>query len=226
MSKNILTFEREALSVLEDGNTKTRKITVQLNNNGTFFVALPAHVSEALGLKDVIEADTLMEVIQEYEADCDAFSRWRLGKMAKPMLLFVTVEGPSKSEGISHSIGIGLHEVLVEMDDETGTPKNIYKRTDNPARLGARIVEPMIGSWFGSLFEDTSDVRAKFKELADSIEQAADALNVFADVSVMGREQQFLSISYTDPKKPAAEPVQTELPLNTPSPTNPEDEEL
>lgn len=219
-------FEREALTVLEDGNTKTKRVNVGLDSNGTFTVELPPHVSEALNYEPMITGDTLMGVMQQYEAECDAFSRWRLGKMAKPMLLFVNVEGASKSEGVSHSVGIGLHEVLVEMDDETGTPKHIYKRTDSPARLGARIVEPMIGLWFGSLFEDTPEVRAKFKELAESIEQANDALNLFADVTVLGREQQFLAIAYTEPKKPAAEPVQAELPLTTPTSTNPDDEEL
>lgn len=219
-------FEREALTVLEDGNTKTKRVNVGLDSNGTFTVELPSHVSEALNFDPMITGDTLMSVIQRYEADCDAFSRWRLGKLAKPMLLFVNCAGPSKGEGIRHSIGIGLHEVLVEMDEDAGTPKNIYNRTGNSARLGSRIVEPVIGSWFGSLFEDTPEIRAKFKELADSIEQAVDVLAPFADVSEMGREQQFLAISYTETTKPAAEPVQTELPLAPTTSTNPDDEEL
>ena len=223
MYKILATFEREALTVLEDGNTKTKRVTVTMDRNGVFTVALPPYVSESLNFDPTVTGDTLMSVMQQYEAGCDAFSRWRLGKIAKPMLLFVNCDGPSKLEGVTHSIGIGLHEVQVEFDEHTGTPKNIYKRTNNPARLGARIVEALVGSWYGSLFEDTPEVRAKFKELADSIEQAAAAFNPFGDVTLMGLEEQFLAIKYTEPTKPAAEPVQAELPLTT---TTTDDEEL
>jgi hypothetical protein len=220
--KNI-SFEREALTVLEDGNTKTRKVAVEMDRNGLFTVSLPVHVHEALNYDPVVSGDTLMGVMQQYEADCDAFSRWRLGKMAKPMLMFVNVEGPSKNEGVTHSIGIGLHEVLVEFDDELGTPKAIYERTDSPARLGSRIIEATNESWFGSLFEDTPEVRAKFKELADSINQACNALKGFVDMDALGLEQQFLAISY-DSKQgaPAAEPEPSTPAVPT---TNPEDEE-
>lgn len=229
MSKTLATFSRDALTALEDGNTKTKSVTVTLNDKGIFAVELPAHVVEVLNYNRTITGETLMKAIQEYESVCDSFSRWRLGKMPKPMLLFVNAQGPDSYDGVTHSIGIGLHEVLVDFLDESnhGLPR-IYKRTDHPMRLGTTIFEAH-GSWNCVLFEDTPEIRAKFALLADSIRQAASVLEPFCDYERLGMDQQFLSISFTQapPQKEAtpepATPAQPELPFNTP---NPDDEEL
>lgn len=204
------TFQVTVNSVSADGATGLTSVDVSVDpETGEFEMQLPTWVSDI----PKVFGKTLQGVVQTYEQACDEFSRERLGIALEPMLMFKwrsEVSSGALAIGLSEQIAIGITEVFSD-------GQRVYRRV--AGGMGARLheYEPL-------LLDDTPEVRAKYEELAESIRTAG---AIFNDINLAADPTDFfLKIAYTDPKKPAAEPVQTELPLNTPSPTNPEDEEL
>jgi hypothetical protein len=231
----VVTFNREVMSVLADGMTETQEVEIILDSStGKFHVALPDHVCTLLTVNQEIEADTLQSVVQQYETYCDAFSRRKLGKMPKPMLLIAQAGGAPIEEGLDVSVGLGMREVLVDFF-EYGAVEAIYNRAPNDC-IGARIPGDTLSAWMYTLMEDRPEIRAKYRELAASIKRADDILMQMTSVhgTTTGMENYFLSISYDSKQgEPAAEtkttepatsdPAQPELPFSTPTD---DDEEL
>lgn len=231
-----ITFKREAMGVLPDGMTETQEIEINLDvSTGMFTASLPEHVSEMFEDYRIVTGTTLQDVVQTYEGDCDTYSRRRLGKMPRPMLLITQTGGDYDLEGIACSVGLGMHEVLVDFSEDNEV-ETIYKRGSTNNSIGARL-GATLGAWNYTLMQDRPEIRAKYKELATSIQRADDILMQMVNVDhpTTGMEDYFLSISYDNrnPGVPAAEtettepatsdPAQPELPFST---TPEDDEEL
>lgn len=232
MGKHIASFQHRVNTALPNGDIRAALVTVEINEYGKFEMTLPEYVNEALAHGPMVVADSLDGVIGQYEASCESYSVWRTGKRPIPMLALSMVLEPrlwARDElGIQRLLGIGLIEVSVESLSE-GTP--IYRRHENPELFGERLVNLEGRDYV--LLPEIPKVRAKYEELAASIQTAADLLGKMSEA--LDPTAYFLAISHSSkPAEPVAaadpattdpaegNPAQAELPLNQPN----DDEEL
>lgn len=219
MSLYPINFKVTLNSVNAKGETSLEPVDVGFDpGEGTFAIHLPAWVQNSeVRVGPVIYASTLKDATDSYEAACDEYSRLVLGVTFKPVIV-VTTAGRIWSASCFESGQIDIECRRMFTDGHNF----YYAGSDGTVSTKFGRIADFPGGT--SIVDDTPEVRAKLAELCESVRRASmviSAMHEAADPTAY-----LLSISYTDPKKPAAEPVQTELPLNTPSPTNPEDEEL
>lgn len=226
----LATFKRQINTVSPDGAMGLGTVTVALHEDGQFSIPLPSFICESLNFKPICIQKSLEYVVQEYEAACERYSTWRLGKRPTPALAIVYQTRPragvADEYGLQNILGLGLVEVCFNGTNYTeGDP--LYRRHDHGELFGERLYS--IGSMFPLVVDDTPEIRAQYERLAASFETARGILE-----SLDGNPDPlatFMSIKFDgNPGAPAAEtktnepaaPAQAELPLTTST----DDEEL
>jgi hypothetical protein len=196
------TFQVAVNSANADGTTVLTPVDVSVNTqNGQFEMQLPTYVVEGTTVDGpMLYADTLQGVAQAYEHVCDEYSRERLGVKAEPKLMLAWrdyVSHGGRQFGLLEQFGIGITEVYVVGD-------RLHRRKGTT--MGLRIGGKEFLSTPSALLDDTPEVRDKYESLAESIRTAG---SIFNDIELAGNPTDFfLKIAYSEPTKPAAEPVQ------------------
>jgi len=157
--------------VLEDGNTVSANVAVCLLPSHNFSIELPRYLRT--GDSTHIIKPSLAEVVAEYEAICDRYSRATLAKNSgKRMLWLGAMTQPSDftSEvfGVQAILALGLQDVIVMPDGSVVDDDGVIKGVPGP-----KIVLP-----------DSPAVREKVGRLIRSIQTASsliEAISTAAD---------------------------------------------
>lgn len=210
-----LNFKVEVFHANEDGTTCQKQIDVQLDvSSGRFDTPIPKHYAKAFGYAEGYSfcMKDLRAAIEQYESLGERYSELALVKAEPKFALMVRVDEREDHHDFDATLRMGLVPVWL-------ISGRLFCRKEGEQGIGAEFLKiPR------ALLDDTPEVRAKYEELAESIRTAG---AIFKDIEqAADPTDYFLKIAHTEPTKPAAEPVQAELPLNTPAPTNPEDDEL
>lgn len=225
MAKNIV-FERELFHVNPDGQSDRKVVKLHMDGaDAQFHVVLPKHVGERQDPPTlVINGDSLQQVIHGYESAMEQYQRWRLKAKASPMIMLVKqsfTESPVEGTHTFASFAFFAEHVYVSEPQQDGG-RDVYLRTgttDNVLDFGDMGPKIKVNENVIAFFPDNREVRAKVKQLADSVNTAGAILNSIKDAPDDQKLTAFLNIGEApaESKREApANPAQQTLPLDDP----------
>lgn len=199
----------------EDGSISQRDIPVTLANIGllpthwTFIIELPAHYRNAnLGgerVPDSVEGAQMATVIEQFERYTDRYCRWAITRKARPVVLVQTYNSHPNEWPV---LSLNVRDAW-EVVDADGVISHHDAQDDNYGHritLGEQdfVLDP-------ALPENAIPLR-KLAAMRDSLRTAATLISQLGE-----SEDKTAFLNALDVPMASDEPVQAELPLDTPT---------